>query len=100
MAGSIRTRLRVAKSKLPNSYNKVRNMARRQYCTGLKNAPTHINTCCHQHDRDYGVRGTVTRAEADKRLRECMIKNGHPIKAWLFWCAVRVFGWMYFKPKS
>ena len=61
---------------------------KKHYCTEWHNAPTSINSCCHQHDRDYGIKGTVTRAEADKRLRECMIKNGHPIKAWFFWVVV------------
>ncbi|HDL1272749.1 TPA: hypothetical protein PXG41_002045, partial [Mannheimia haemolytica] len=52
------------------------------------------------HDRDYGIRGTVTRADADKRLRECMIKNGNPIRAWLFWLVVRAFGWRFYKNKE
>lgn len=75
-------------------------MKKKHYCTGWKEAPANINSCCHQHDRDYGVNGTVTRAEADKRLRECMIKNGYPIRAWLFWGVVRTFGGAFFKKKA
>lgn len=73
---------------------------KKHYCTGWHNAPTSINSCCHQHDRDYGVRGTVSRAEADKRLRNCLISQGHPIKAWVFWVLVRIFGWIYYKEKN
>ncbi|AFL46470.1 hypothetical protein Mh1949_12140 [Mannheimia haemolytica] len=75
-------------------------MTKKHYCTGWRNAPANINSCCHQHDRDYGIRGTVTRADADKRLRECMIKNGNPIRAWLFWLVVRAFGWRFYKNKE
>lgn len=70
------------------------------YCTGLKNAPDDINSCCHQHDRDYGSKGKVTRAEADRRLRDCMLKQGYTIKAWLFWIIVRLFGWIFWKEKE
>lgn len=67
------------------------------YCTGWKFASNDINNCCHQHDRDYGINGKVTRVEADNRLRNCILKNGHPIKAWLFWVIVRLFGWIFWK---
>ena len=59
---------------------------KKNYCTGLKHAPENINSCCHQHDRDYGVNGKVSRAEADRRLRECLISQGA-----LF--LLGVFGW-------
>lgn len=75
-------------------------MTEKNYCTGWSNAPTNINSCCHQHDKDYGIRGTVSRAEADRRLRECMIKNGHLVKAWVFWLVVRLFGWAFYKNKE
>ncbi|WP_281441214.1 hypothetical protein [Aeromonas veronii] len=71
----------------------------RNYCTGLRDVDPETNTCCHQHDRDYGVKGTVTRAQADKRLRECLIKNGKPIRGWLFWIACRLGGWVFWKDK-
>lgn len=72
---------------------------KRYYCTGWHNAPTNINNCCHQHDRDYGINGTVSRAEADKRLRECLLLQGYPIKAWVFWVIVRLFGGFFYKKK-
>ncbi|TFV13070.1 hypothetical protein E4T80_02355 [Muribacter muris] len=57
---------------------------KRDYCTGWKSAPSDINNCCHQHDRDYGKNRQVSRRDADRKLQKCMLKNGHPIKAWLF----------------
>ncbi|HHW7546327.1 TPA: hypothetical protein ACU203_002031 [Mannheimia haemolytica] len=72
---------------------------KKHYCTGLKHAPENINSCCHQHDRDYGVNGKVSRAEADKRLRDCLIAQNRPIFAWCAWLAVRCFGWYFWKEK-
>lgn len=75
-------------------------MKKKHYCTGWRNAPANINSCCHQHDRDYGIKGTVSRSEADKRLRNCLILQGHPIKALVFWILVRLFGWVYYKKEN
>ena len=73
---------------------------KKYYCTGLKNAPENINSCCHQHDRDYGINGKVTRKEADKRLRECLISQDRLIFAWCAWVVVRLFGWYFWKSKK
>ncbi|HHE9432793.1 hypothetical protein MY978_06935 [Haemophilus influenzae] len=73
---------------------------KKHYCTGLKNAPENINSCCHQHDRDYGVNSKITRQEADRRLRECLISQDRPIFAWFVWIVVRLFGWYFFKHKK
>ncbi|MDG6346816.1 hypothetical protein Q7469_11100 [Glaesserella parasuis] len=40
------------------------------------------------------------RAEADKRLRECLILQGRPIFAWCAWIVVRLFGWYFWKSKK
>lgn len=66
-------------------------------CTGIPDAG--IAACCHQHDRDYGIRGTVTRAEADRRLRQCIAGNGHPLRAWLIWAGLRLVGGWWWKQK-
>ena len=50
----------------------------RHYCTGLGPVSPDTNSCCKQHDNDYGAMGTVSRAEADRRLRHCMIAQGKP----------------------
>jgi len=71
----------------------------RKYCTGIRNVKPETNTCCHQHDRDYGIKGTVTRLQADKRLRECLMAQGKPIIAWLFWGGCRLGGWIFWKDK-
>lgn len=73
---------------------------KRNYCTGLGRVGDKANTCCKQHDNDYGVRGAVSRAEADRRLRQCMIANGKSVLAWLFWAACRVGGWYFWKDKQ
>ena len=72
----------------------------RHYCTGLGPVPPDTNSCCHQHDRDYGVRGTVTRTEADRRLRQCLLAQGKPLRAWLFWLGCRLGGWYFWKEKK
>lgn len=49
--------------------------------------------CCDLHDQPYAKGGTrAERAQADKELRECVIKNGHPGWAWFMWAMVRVGG--------
>jgi hypothetical protein len=49
--------------------------------------------CCVEHDVDYST-GTVTREEADKKLRECIKAEGYPILCWAYWLGVRIFGWV------
>ena len=56
--------------------------------------------CCKEHDfyYRYPKETQVSRAEADKRLRECMrVKGSGPIIAWIYWAAVRSFGWKFWK---
>ncbi|AGK02270.1 hypothetical protein 3927AP1_33 [Mannheimia phage vB_MhS_3927AP1] len=47
-----------------------------------------------------GVNGKVSRAEADKRLRDCLIAQNRPIFAWSTWLAVRCFGWYFWNEKK
>ncbi|MGN5479540.1 hypothetical protein ACTMU2_29400 [Cupriavidus basilensis] len=37
-----------------------------------------MNSCCHQHDHDYGTNGTKSRVQADRDLRECVRAGGGP----------------------
>lgn len=46
--------------------------------------------CCGEHDYHYQI-GDITRAEADKRLRECIKKKGYSGLAWAYWLGVRLF---------
>jgi hypothetical protein len=59
--------------------------------------------CCRAHDADYRYAVNeegepLTRAEADKRLRECMMKTGKTpvigrfLLPWVFWLGVRAGG--------
>lgn len=49
--------------------------------------------CCDEHDLAYDQGGPATwRAWADRLLRDCMIRRGYPVRAWLYWAAVRCFG--------
>ncbi|WP_150538840.1 hypothetical protein [Actinobacillus vicugnae] len=66
---------------------------------GLKYASKNINACHYQHDRDYGVNVKVSRAEADRRLRECLISQCRTVFAWCVWLAVRCFGWHFWREK-
>lgn len=48
--------------------------------------------CCDEHDVAYHEGGSwADRRLADRRFRECMIDSGRPVRAWLFWAAVRLF---------
>ncbi len=64
--------------------------------------------CCELHDIAYGKYGLrlvgdmVSRAEADRRFRECMVLYGawRPW-AWACWLALRLFGWAWWQaPKQ
>lgn len=39
-------------------------------------------------------------AEAAWRLHQCMIAQGKPVLAWLFWAACRAGGWYFWKDKT
>lgn len=55
--------------------------------------------CCNTHDYHYQLQD-VSRAEADKKLRECIKAKGHPILAWVYWSGVRVFGGGFWKRRQ
>ncbi len=77
------------------------------HCTGVPNIAV---ACCDQHDVDY--RGqTVSRAEADRRFRQCLLdmaKDDERIwgslfwtpLAWAAWLGVRALGWIWFGRKD
>ena len=46
--------------------------------------------CCGEHDAHYQM-GDITRAEADRKLRECMRAKGYFVLPWVYWMGVRVF---------
>jgi hypothetical protein len=46
--------------------------------------------CCGEHDTYYQDL-TITRAEADKKLRECIQKKGYILLPWVYWLGVRLF---------
>ncbi|BAU40033.1 hypothetical protein [Ralstonia phage RSP15] len=56
-----------------------------------------LNSCCYKHDEAYGPEGTGSRLEADRALRDCIRNQGHPVKAQIYYIAVRLFGWIFFK---
>lgn len=55
--------------------------------------------CCGEHDTYYQG-GTVSRAEADRRLRKCIQKKGYVVLPWIYWLGVRIFGRRYWKTKQ
>lgn len=82
----------------------------------------HFRRCCEAHDFAYRRLGG-SRREADRQLRECMIRanriwidqqlmSGHTLRAclayifrwswrpWVWWAAVRLFGWRHFDPET
>lgn len=66
----------------------------RDYCTGFNS--TRHNGCCQRHDNLYGRAGpilwpNVTRLEADRELRECVLGNGMSrAAAWTIFVGLRV----------
>lgn len=52
-----------------------------------------FKACCAQHDDLYRS-GRTSRAAADRQLRECIKRKGHPVQAWIVWAGVRLFGWV------
>jgi hypothetical protein len=58
--------------------------------------------CCGEHDTHYQL-GDISRAEADRRLRECIKKKGYTGLAWAYWLGVRVFAggvWKRYRTKD
>lgn len=52
--------------------------------------------CCDEHDLAYHDGGSAAdRALADYRFWACMVDSGRAGRAFLFWLAVRCFGWAY-----
>jgi len=51
------------------------------------------NDLCVKHDKAYWAGGTAAqRSAADRALMAGVTLNGHPIIAFLMWCAVRIGG--------
>ncbi len=53
--------------------------------------------CCREHDFNYRTK-IVSRAEADRRFRQCMQSKSKlgrfsPV-SWVRWSGVRLFGWL------
>ncbi len=67
-------------------------------CTGVPDFDFGAD-CCGEHDFHY-QQSDITRAEADKRLRECILKKGYPFLAWSYWIGVRLCGWQFYKAKQ
>ena len=57
--------------------------------------------CCTEHDLAYEQGGPPEwRAWADALLRDCMQARGYPVRAWLYWCAVRLCGGSHWGTKD
>jgi hypothetical protein len=55
--------------------------------------------CCGEHDYHYQAK-EISRAEADKRLRQCIQKKGYILLPWIYWLGVRIFGYKaYYKKR-
>jgi hypothetical protein len=69
----------------------------RTFCSGIPRMKMAVESCCQAHDRQYGSKATMTRAEADRALYECLKASGRPLFARIAWIAVRAFGWMAYQ---
>lgn len=71
-------------------------------CSDVPDWNDHLRGCCNRHDCDYSTHTDetgepITRAQADKRLRQCMGKEGRTwfgrrVLSITYWLGVRVFG--------
>jgi hypothetical protein len=59
-------------------------------CTGVPDFDFGAD-CCGEHDTYYQL-GEITKAEADKRLYECIRKKGYFIIAASYYLGVKIFG--------
>ena len=48
--------------------------------------------CCEDHDFSYR-NAAISRRQADRRLRACIRSKGWVLLPWVYWIAVRLFGW-------
>lgn len=77
-------------------------------CTGVPDF-NFGKDCCGEHDYHYQIDG-ITRMEADRRLRVCLLKKGTQTKglhrfgfymiAWSYWVGVRLVGWNFYRKKQ
>jgi hypothetical protein len=67
-------------------------------CTGVPDFDFGAD-CCGEHDYHYQL-SDISRAEADRRLRECLRKKGYFVLPWVYWFGVRVFGWKFYRTKQ
>ena len=67
-------------------------------CSFVPDHDDKIHSCCDQHDKDYADE-KITRYKADLSFRQCIIKSGHPSRAWIYWVGVRAFGWYFWGKK-
>ena len=68
---------------------------------GCTSAPDfNFVSCCDEHDYYY-ITKSIPRAEADKRLRVCIMKRGPKVLrwplSWVYWGAVRLAGWYFWQ---
>lgn len=55
--------------------------------------------CCGEHDYWYQDL-SLTRAEADKKLRKCIQRKGYIVLPWIYWLGVRIFGRTYYRKRQ
>ena len=93
-------------------YEGIKRGAHFDGCTGVPDF--NFAVCCAEHDCYYQgkTEEIVSQAEADARLRRCILKKGIPFKvlgisvnsnlplAVSFWVGVRLFGWKFYKGRN
>ena len=56
-----------------------------------------IGFCCGAHDEEYAIGGNRRdRLNADRSFRQCIINEGRPVVAGIYYFGVRLFGWAFF----
>ena len=60
--------------------------------------PPVFNICCDEHDLAYEQGGAAeVRKWADGLMRDCITRMGYPMRAKIYYYAVRTFGWIFWR---
>ena len=56
-----------------------------------------VGFCCGAHDEAYAIGGTERdRRQADRTFFRCILNEGRPLVASIYYFGVRMFGWLFF----
>lgn len=74
---------------------KVKNKSKsNDYCSFVPDLD--LSICCKIHDIQYRKSSQMSRFEADRNFKKCMIEHGRPVVGWVYYVGVRLLGWLFY----